>query len=293
MMKLSQAARYFHNTPFYDAYSTVLAFKGHLTAYADSSRDSLSTERRIMGVVPGQVIPARRVVKVGQERYIVGESFEDHHGDEVLRQKYVLHRAEALATVRTFSQALAGAGGQTIWASRLWVKETKEVSESANMYGSYQIYMSSSEDLRHPDWANGTFSDGREVNVMIQMEGRWHLVRATAMTAAGLMVAVADELPEPVILSVQYTVNTYVIATDSKTSVTTTVSAVNLRWQSYFTYLAAYSTKFEEGDVQLVVLKTAVPATTAGDTVTVQGRKYRVITVFDHGDVWTVHLRYA
>jgi hypothetical protein len=292
MMKLSQAATFFHTTPFADAYDPLVTFNGRLSPYDDNARDSLSTERRIMAVGAGVAIPARRVVKVGNQCWIVGQGSQDFHGTEELRNKYVLHRADELAQVRTFGEVLEGVGGQDLWANRLWVKNSKEGTESSEMYGSYQIYFSEVEDLRDAAWTTGAFTDGREDNVLVSIQGRWHLIRTTLRSAGGLLVAVADELPDPVILDVDYTTNVYNRALDKKVPTDIVVKAVNLRWQSNFTYLAQYSPKFQPGDIQIVVLKTAVTPS-AGDNVVVRGTKYKVVTVFNQTDVWGIHLRHA
>lgn len=289
MMKLTQAASFFHRTPFYDPYNPdTVAFKGRVSAYDDNARDSLSTERRIMTVAAGVAIPPRRVVAVGGEKWIVGAGSTDFHGDDVLREKYILHRADDQAKVQTFEQALLGTGGQDIWAGRLWIKEMKEPEESSGLYASYHIYMSSTEDIRDMTLPNAF--DGSEKNVLITMNGRYHLVRSTYDSAGGMLVAVTDELPDPVKAEAEFVTRSYQRATDTHVEVTVAVQAINLRWQSYFTYLAAYSPKFEEGDHQLMVLKSAITPKT-GDKVTLRSREFKVVTVIDQGQVWAVHVR--
>lgn len=290
-MKLSQAATYFHTTPFSDAYNPATQFNGRLLPYDDNSRDSLSTDRRIMAVADSVTIPARRVVKVGNQCWIVGQGAVDYHGAEALRHKFILHRADELATVKTFGQALRGDAGQSIWAGRLWVKELKEPTESSGMYDNYQLFFAGTEDIRDPAWSAEVFTDGREENVLVMVAGRWHLVRATMDTAGGLLTALVDELPEPVLLDVEYSTSVYNRLLDKKVMTPSTIPAINLRWQTNFTYLAAYAEKYKPGDSQLLVLKTAVTPT-AGDAVTVRGRLYRVVSVIDQNEVWSLHLRH-
>lgn len=292
MMKLSQAALFFHNTTFADAYRPFVTFKGHLAAYDDNSRDSVSTQRRIMSAAPSVVVPDRRVVKVGDQCWIVGSKSDDFHGEDVLRRKYVIHRADEQAQVWSFEQALRGTAPKTLWASRILNKEMKEPDESSNLYGTYNLYFSESEDIRDPVWAAGGSIDGRETSVLVLLEGKFHLVRTVTTTSGGFLMAVADELPDPVILPVALHQAVYDRALDKKVAATKTMDAVLLRWQTKFSYLSIYSPKYEVGDSNIVILKDeATP--TAGDTVTIYGITFRVVTVYDQGNVWSVHIRHA
>jgi hypothetical protein len=261
--------------------------------YDDNSRDSLSTERRIMSCGPDTVIPTRRILRTGSLRWIVGQGSPDIGGSEVMRMKYILHRADALAQVRSFSEALQGVGTKDLWANRLWIKEAKESEESSGLYDGYHIFFSASEDLRDPEYATAKFFDGREENVLVKIEDRWHLVRATLNTAGGFLAAVADELPEPVVTDVEYTVKILNRLADTKTEVKKTVKAVNLRWQSHFTYLAQYAAKYERGDAQIIVLKADIATPSAADTIKIQNRTMRVVEVLDQGSVWSLHVRHV
>ncbi len=290
MMKLTQAVRFTHRTTIYNAHQTGVSFLGHLSAFDDNSRDSLSTQRRIMSTVPGVVIPTRRIVKIGQQYWIVGNLSEDLHGDEILRRKYVLHRADELAKVSTFEQYLTDAGTKLIWASRLLVKEMKEPDESSELHGTYNIYLSKSENILDEQWLTSAI-DGRENNVLIEMEGHLHLVRTFSTTVGGFAMAIVDELPNPVSMMVDIDTVTTNRVTEAKTTTTVNVKALLLRWQSKFEYLAIYSPEFKRGDANMIVLKSAATPK-AGDTVRIYGIKFRVVTVYDQGAVWAVHIRH-
>lgn len=291
MMKLSKVAAYFNKTRFTSAYDPAVAFKGRLLAFDDNSRDSLSTERRIMSVVPGVIVPPRRVVAVGTDKWIVGNGTSDFHGDDVLHQKYVLHRADGIAQVATFAHALMGVWTQSMFAGRLWMKDLKEPEESSGLYHTYQLFVAATEDLRDTTRV-GTAFDGTEYNVLVKMLGKWHLVRNVIDSAGGFQIAVVDELPEPVVVDAQFSTMTYNRLADKKVATTKVVKGINLRWQTNFTYLSEYSPKFVEGDCQLVVLKVDVTPS-AGDEVSYLGRKFKVVAVIDQDPVLCLHLRHA
>lgn len=291
-MKLTNVAKYFNKTSFTDAYQPATSFLGRLMPFDDATRDSLSTERRILAVQPGTVIPARRAIKHGDRAWLVGDLAVDIHGDVELRNKYILHQATELSSLYTFEDALANVVTKSLWANRLWVKGTKETDESSGVFDYYAVYFSRDEDIRHPNHANGTFFDGRENHVLVVIEGRWHLVRTTYITAGGFLAAVVDELPDPVVTDVTYTTRTYDPVPDTYTETNLVKKAVYLRWQSNFIYLNRYSKTFETGDCVIKMLKTDVTAK-SGDLVDVRGRKYKIVEVLDEAPVWHIHLRHA
>lgn len=292
-MKLSDAASHFARTVFADAYDPTSTITGKLMAFEDATRDSLSADRRMLSVVPGTVIPQRRALLSDSYAWLVGDVAVDYHMGKELRNKYILHQATELARMYTFEGALASTVTKEFWANRLWVKGTKETDESSGVYDAYVVYASRTEDLRHPDWATGNFFDGREQHVLVQIDSRWHLVRTSYISAGGFLACVVDELPEPVLPTVTYTVRTYNPVPDTFTTSDISCSAVLLRWQSNFEYLTRYSLPFQSGDVVVKILKTAVTVAKANDLVDIRGRKFKVLAVTDEAPVWSLHLRHA
>lgn len=286
MMKLSAASAYFNKTTFSNAYVPSEKVLGRLLAQDDNSRDSLSTERRTLAVAPGTTLPARRVLTLGGQQWVVGGRSVDYHGGEALHEHYVLHRAEGLAQVLSYEEALSIAPGQSMYAGRLWVKDTKEQTESSRQYPQYQFFISSSEYILDATRHDG---EGSEVNVLIVMDGRWHVVRNIIHTAGGFQMAVTDQLPEPVVAPVQYSTMEYSRMLDKKTPTTKTINAVNLRWQVAYDYITESSEKFKTGDRQIAVLKSDVTPQ-AGDEVTLVQGKYTVKAKVSQGNLWFVHV---
>jgi hypothetical protein len=287
MMKLSAVSAFFNQTTFSDAYRPFVKVKGRLLAQDDNSRDSLSTERRVLAVKPGTSVPARRVLTLGGQQWIVGGRSMNFHGDEALHEHYTLHRAEGLVKVLSYEEALSIAPGQSMYAGRLWVKDDREETESSRQYPKYQFFLSPTENILDPtrvDW------EGSEVNVLITMDNRWYLVRDIISTAGGFQMAVTDQLPEPVIAMVAFSSMAYDMGLDKKVATTKNVNAINLRWQASFDYTTAYSEKFEPGDRQLAVLKSDLTPQ-AGDTVKLGPKPFKVMSKISQGNLWFVHIR--
>lgn len=291
-MKLSSVQKHFHKTPFTDAYQPSRYFLGKLMAFDDATRDSLSTERRMLSVEPGTVIPSRLTIKSGNHAWLVGDIAVDYHEDEELRNKYILHQATELSKVYTFENALAGIVSKELWANRLWVKGTKETDESSGVFDNYVIYFAKNEDIRHPDHADGTFFEGREHHVLVYIENRWHLVRTSYITAGGFLAAVVDELPEPVITDVTYTSRTHNPVPDTYTESSVVRKAIHLRWQSNFVYLTRYAEKYLTGDV-LIKMLTSEVAGKADDMVQIGTRKYKIVESHVEGAIINLHLRHV
>lgn len=290
MMKLTDAASYFNDVQFKDAYLNTTLFKGKVMAYDDATRDSLSSERRILSVAPTVGIPARRAVKTNGTVFLVGDVAYDYHRGAPLRAKYVLHQVSELVRMYTFADAIANVHTKELYGTRLWTKGIREIDESSATYDAYTCYFAKGEDIAVPGWQSGNYMDGREKHVLLLIEGHWHIVRTTYSTAGGFMAAIADELPEPVVVDVAFTNRTYNPAPDTWTETTATKKGICIRWQSNFEYLTRASKSYVEGDLQLKMLKSEVTAV-AGDTCVIKGHKYKAISVVDEAPVWAIHLR--
>lgn len=275
-MKLKAAARRFDKLVCADAYNPATTFKGQIGLYDDSTRDGMTVERRVLSVAPEVTIPARRTIIADGLTWMLGDHHRDYFKESAVRHKYVAHQADELVSVKTFEQAIAGTAVIGVWASRVWVKAAKEIEASSDITNVYDIYFAKGENV--PEGS------------LIQMSGRWHLVRTTYPTTAGLLVALSDELPEPVLTPVTVTLRTYVPATDTYTTSATTVTALRIRWQSLFRYPVRAADKYKPGDVVLLVRKSD-GTVKAGDRLPVAGETFNVISVLDEGTLWSCHLR--
>lgn len=278
-MKLSSAARRFDRLVFSDAYTSTPLFKGQFDAAAVPTRDSLTDVRQVLSVAPIVSIPSRRVIKTADGvQWIVGGETRDYFNASTIRSEYVVHQADGLASLKTFDQTLQGQAGYALYAARIWVKSEKEVEIDSGLMNVFNIYTASNESVQEGS--------------LVSLGGRWHLVRTTYPSAAGFQVVVADELPEPVVVTANVSVRQYIPINDTYAETVVSVSAVRIRWQAHFKYLSEASKKFKPGDTVLVVRKASVTLK-AGDAVTVAGGSYCIEAVLDEGAVWAAHLRHG
>lgn len=277
-MRLHNAAAYFDKTICTEAYAASSSFLGQLDLFDDSRRDGATVKRRIFSVAPSVAMPARGAFTAAGKTWIVGAYAPDDFKGTEIRRKYVVQQSDGLATVKTMAQALSAAAGTSAHASMIWIKEGKELDTSALMFDAVNIIFAQGEPAVE--------------KALVNLGGRWYLVRAAYTSAAGFLTAVADELPEPVLETITLGVRTYVPATDTYTTANSSVSLIRIRWQSHFDYLTQGSTDYERGDLQGMMLKTAATPK-AGDTLTLSDGKWNVLAVTDEAPVWGLHLRRA
>lgn len=274
-MRLIAAARRFDRLTFADAYVPATTFLGQMDVFDDSRRDGLTVDRRILSVDPAVTMPARKTLLVDGGTWLVGDSERDYFGTEAIRHKHVLHRASEIVAVKTFAETIAASAGYSAWASRIWVKGSKEIEISSDVTSVYGVYFAEGETL-----AEGT---------LIFMSGRWHLIQLLYSSTAGFQVALSDELPEPVRVSATFSKRVYVPSNDTYTTTPTAYSGVLVRWQSYFRYPQRGADVFKAGDRVLMVLKTDVTPV-AGDKVSIGTANYVIKAILDEGLCWGTHL---
>ena len=277
-MRLANAACYFDRMVCEDAYDpSAPTFKGQFDLFDDTKRDGLTAERRILSAAPNVEIPLRRVITTGGHSWLIGNDMPDMFADEVIRNKYVLHRADSLAVIKTFDQILTGAAGTAAYASRVWVKGSKQVDTDSTVFDEFDIYFSPSEAVQDKH--------------MVLLEGAWHLVRAVYPTQAGLVSALSEELPNP-LESGTLNLRTYAPVTDTYTSSPLAVSVLRIRWQVNFTYRTVGTPTYLRGDESVVLLKSAAMPK-VGDTLSLGDGTWRVQGVLDEGLCWNLHTRRA
>jgi hypothetical protein len=278
-MRLATAAKYFDKLLCQDAFAPTTTFYGQFDVYDDSKRDGATVVRRVLSVAPDVVIPPRRVITAAGETWIVGASNPDSYGGANLRQKYVIQRAHGVATLRTVAQAL-GTGGTPTYASKLWIKDLKEIEVSSKLHGWFNVYLSSYDTVNAGD--------------LIEVLGRQHLVRACYLSAAGFKVAEASELGLDAVTVGTYKAMTFSAVNDERTVASTTaLNLLKVRFQDLFVYEEQAQPKFQEGDLKALVRKADVTTAKVNDLVTVGGEDWEILTVASEGDAWGLHLRHA
>lgn len=262
-MDLADVAGYFDTTIASDAYNALATFPVQIEPLDMVKIDGAAVKRRVMSTTPDVVLPARQVIAIGTQHYLVGDGSPDHWFGEPIRVRYVLQGAEHLASVQTIAQVLANTAGTSAWVSIDFNKYGTDERDNSDYNPQYHIFFGGSEVVAE--------------NSVITAGGRTYLVRNAHKSVSGLVDALSNVIDDPVFDSVTLKARTYVVATDSFTEVPTTVRCLRVRWQDHFRYLTQGSTTHERGDMTLFL--PAAQAVAAGDTVTLSDGLWRVLNV--------------
>lgn len=276
-MDLYAASRRFDDTVLTDGYTGTDAGKAQLKHFSDAVRDSVTVNRRILSAAPNLAIPSRRVIAAAGETWIVGKGANDVFGGQIMRTEYVVQEAEALATIHSIASALALAAGTSAYASRTWVKAGREIDESSDTNSQFALVFASTETLAQTN--------------LVLVGSVWYMIRTMYPSAAGFVLAVADELVNPTFETVTLGTRTYNPVTDTFTSTTTSARLLRVRWQSHFEYLSQASQAYQPGDEVGMVLSTLPTAPKASDQITLSDGVFRVLAAINEGTYLSLHLR--
>jgi hypothetical protein len=279
-MDLAAVASYFDRTICTDTFTWSEWFYGQLDLFDDSRRDGATVVRRILSVAPDVIMPARRVLTIHDEQWLVGTNEFDSFQGSVIRDKYVLHRADGECTVQTVAQALS-TGGTATYAGKVWIKDAKEPGQSSTFEGFFNLYLPPSESV--------------EAGQILGLGGRLHLARNCFVSVAGFLAVEVDELPVDALVSGTFIPRAYAPLTDLNTSGTpVTVNVLRLRWQNDYAYPTAAAEKFAEGDIKGLVRKAALAAPAKpNDLLTLPDGSWQVVAIADEDLCWGLHLRRA
>lgn len=280
-MRLKDAARYFDKTVCADVYAPTVTFKAQLDLFDDAKRDGATVLRRILSTSPDVVLPARLTITTSGGVWMIGTGHIDSFNSEDIRTKYIIHHADGPATIKTVAQALS-TGGTPSYASRLWIKDLKEVDVSSSLFSMLNVYFAPNEAV-----AAGN---------LILLAGHLHFVRNVYTGAAGLLIAESDELPANAVSSVTYTPRggAYNPTTDvTAASAPITANLLRTRYQDDFAYQNEAAPKYVTGDIRGSVLKSVIVAPKVDDYVTLTDGDWRVVSIEDETLTWGLHLRHV
>lgn len=273
-MKLANAAKFFDRLVCQDAYGTSM-FNGQMNLYDDATRDGLGSVRRILSTAPDVTIPTRHVISADGDQWLVGDDHPDFFGNGVIRRKYIVHRADALAAVRSFGEFLSGAAGHAAYAARVWIKSAKQVEVSSDLFNVYDLLFSADEQV-----GNGSIvtigNDHYLAFTSYSTEGGFKSVRAMELTDLLHNGNVINRVYSPV--------------ADSYATTSRSAKVLKIRWQDHFDYFAQYAPHYVAGDVQLITTQ-AEGDVSVGDLIALSGQDFRAVDVLADNGVWSIHGR--
>ena len=275
-MKLQSAARMGDTVVASDAYGTAQVMVQY-DPMSYAKIDGVSVRKRQISAAPSVAMPARGVITIDGQKYLVGHGAPDYWRGKAIRVSYVIQGADGLANLQTIGQALEGTAPVTAYAAVVFAKYLPDANDSSRMPPQYQVFLAGAEEA--PE------------DTLIGLEGAFYLVKQSYISTSGLRVALANIVDEPCFETVSFANRVYDPVSDSYTSAGTSIKIFRIKWSESFTYLSKASEGFERGDIQVFMLKSSTPK--PSDLLTLSDGSWRILAVQDMGATWRCHARRA
>lgn len=273
MPELFDVACHFDDIPVVDAYTGLFAFNGQFSTFEETAINGSTERKRSLSVAPGVIVPARNVVTIFGENWIIGSGNTDGIYGRAIRKGYYLKRADELAVVRSPAQLLASAVGASMYVNRMYLKDTVNGVTDSQYDPFWEVYTGASEVT-----PRGYF---------ISVAGLLLRIRTSHKELSGFNLAQSDELDTSTLKTLTVPVTpVYNPVTDTYSGTTASVSAVVFDAYKFYKYATVADPKVNSGDLTAIVAA-SVPA---GQTVTMDGQKWKVASVQAELDAWALHL---
>lgn len=276
-MDIAMASVFFDNDPLYDAYTGDYLYDGQFATYDGSQLDGSFVRRRTVSLAPDLVLPARRVVKLFDEPWVLSDPIRDGFYGEQVRQTMSARKAHGLYGIVTAGELAEGLPVlREAYAFCRWTKNTADAATS-NLEPYFEFSFSITE----------TKLDRK---FFILNNKIWHSRMATEI-AEGFQFAEADLLvnEDEQFLRVE-------AEKPGKRDPVSLVEApgsfhkgVVVNRYQFFTKLDQAQENNYHGDKTLIVAK-APELETAGN-LKIDGQRWTILAREDLNDGWGLHIR--
>ncbi len=275
-MRLLDAARRFDRTTATDAYSAA-TFKCQFEVLAYSKIDGVAVKKRQISTASSVTIPARRVVTIHGQTYLVGHGAPDFWNDDTIRLNYVVQGADGLANLTTIADELAGTAPGTAYAALAFAKYLPDAEDSSKYPPQYQVFLSGTESA--------------PADSLIYLNSVWYLVKESYVSTSGLRVSLANVVESPNFEMATFTSRVYDPLTDTYVDTPSAIKVFRIKWAEHFEYLSKATEQYERGDLTVMILKAVTPD--PPDTLTLSDGVWRILSAQDEGLTWSCHARRA
>jgi len=275
-MRLLDAARRFDKTTATDAYSAT-TFKCQFEVLAYSKIDGVAVKKRQISTASSVTIPARRVVTIHGQTYLIGHGAPDFWNDGTIRLNYVIQGADGLANLTTIADELAGTAPGTAYAALAFAKYLPDAEDSSKYPPQYQVFLSGTESA--------------PADSLIYLNSVWYLVKESYVSTSGLRVSLANVVDSPNFEMATFTSRVYAPLTDTYVDTPSAIKVFRIKWAEHFEYLSKATEQYERGDLTVMMLKAVTPD--PPDTLTLSDGVWRILSAQDEGLTWNCHARRA
>lgn len=275
-MDLASASGFFSKDPVYDAYTGALLFYCHTTPHDDHTSSGATARRRTMTTAPGTTSPARGVVSIHGEVWLVSNSNIDSFGGAPVRRSYGLKKTTGLMQLLTPAEACLGSAGTSFYAHREYYRDMQDARTSADWDVMWNIFCPLGEGV-----AKGAF---------LRQGSTLYRVRNAYDTVEALVVAEADQLDTDAAQLLTFISTKRDLVTEQPTTVAAPAAGIQTDPQKCYAFRTQAEGTLQPGDRAVYIAKSAYTPK-MGNEFTMQGAKWRVVQVVSEADAWLLLAR--
>lgn len=180
MPEFLDVCRHFDGTSIFDGYTSNLLFYGQYSSFDEADPDGSIKKRRTLSLGSTLRIPTRRVVTLGDERWLVGDGNVDMLNNVQTRKNYWIKKVTGLVNLLTPAQACMEQAGSLAFASRSYDRHTVDSKTTSEYDHMWELNMAPVEFV-----STGYFiKDGSKLL----------RVRSAILDDGGFLVSSCDEL---------------------------------------------------------------------------------------------------
>lgn len=275
-MDLERVARRFDTTVATDAYSAA-TFMCQFEVLSYSKIDGVAVKKRTISTAENVVVPSRRVVDIGGQKYLLGTPAPDYWDNGTIRLNFVIQGADGLADLTTIAAELAGTPPSTAYAALAFAKYLPDAEDSSRYPPQYQVFLSGTESA--------------PADSLVRLNSVWYLIKESYISTSGLRVSLANAIESPNFEDATFSSRVYDPVTDTHTTTNSVVKIFRVKWSEHFRYLSKASEQYERGDQQVFTLKSVTPD--PPDNFVLSDGTWKVVSSQDEGLTWSCHVRRA
>lgn len=275
MMSLHAAAKHFDTCPVVDGYTLAALWSCQFSSFNDSNVVGSTSTRRILSMAPDLALPARRVIKIFDDRWLVGDGNPDEWEGTIIRQSFNMKKATDLSAILTPAQACAAAIGTPAYSHKTYLKDT----------------INNLTDSEYDPFWNIFFAPGETIDkgYFVRNGSTLYRVRAKYIPLEDLAIVQCDQLDAGPV-SATFETGAIDEVTEIRAAGTVTTPVILLDFVKAYGYQTAADPRAVAGDQAMVVAASALTPT-AGMRVTASSVAYRVINTLAQLDGWLLHVR--
>lgn len=273
-MRLAKTAVMGDTVTATDAYTPATTFLCQLAPVELFKIEGTAIKTRQMSCAPSVNIPARRVIGIAGNTYLVGDASPDFWRGAIIRNNHVIQAAPYLSGMTTIAAELGAAARTSMYTALNFSKFATDQREGSEFLPQYNIFVAANET----------------VGEIYLIAGLWYLVKEWYRSPGGVTVVLANELTGTVFEAISYGAQVYDPITDAWTSTPAAVTVMRVRYTEHFKYLTKASENYERGDQQVFVLKTSLTPKVS-DKLTFADGVFTILSILSEGLTWSLHVR--